>query len=181
MNKAVFFDRDDTLIYNIPYLGDPAKVTLLPKASDALQFLKKHGFILILISNQSGVGRGVINPSQVEKVENELDKQLGETFFAGKYHCFDHPDNPIHNCRKPSPFMLFAAQKDHHIDLSKSFMVGNKLSDVQAGSNAGCKSILFYHDQVEQESPEKKLKARDMADFVSNDLLKIAMWICDES
>ena len=143
MNKAVFLDRDDTIIVDVPYNGEPAKVKLVPRAAEALSLLKDAGFLLIIISNQSGVGRGYITPEQVDAVNQEMIRQLGENFFAGIYSCFDDPNQPPCECRKPSPALLHQAAREHQINLQKSFMVGDKQSDVEAGNRAGCCSVLI--------------------------------------
>jgi len=173
MIKAVFFDRDNTLIKDVPYNGDPDKVELLPRVREALDMLQHCGFTLFLISNQSGVGRGMITREQVRNVNNEMIRQLGKTYFKDIYLCYDDPNKPVTNCRKPSPYMILEAVKDHNIDISRSFFVGDRLADIRAGHNAGCKSVLYMY-----VSSEDITQAQTEADFASADLPEIAAWIC---
>jgi D-glycero-D-manno-heptose 1,7-bisphosphate phosphatase len=173
MNKAVFFDRDDTLIYDVPYSGDPLLVQLIPGVVEALRLLKSAGFMLFMITNQSGVGRGMISKEQVQAVHEEIDRQLGENFFTAVYCCYDDPDHPVEGCRKPSPTMILKARDDYSVDLAGSFFIGDKLSDVQAGLNAGCRSILI-------KSKEYDELAASLADFVAANVYEAAQWIAQD-
>jgi D-glycero-D-manno-heptose 1,7-bisphosphate phosphatase len=175
MNRAVFFDRDDTIIRNIPYLGDPARVRLLPFAAEALRLIKSFSFDIFIVSNQSGVGRGLITEPQVEAVNREMERQLGESFFTGIYCCYDDPASPAEHCRKPSPAMIQRAASDFRVDLSRSFFVGDKLTDMLAGKNAGCRCVLI----APQESGTADREAAEKADFVARNLLEAARWILD--
>jgi len=141
---AVFLDRDDTLIENVPYLGDPGKVQLLPGTQDALQKLHHSGLPLIVVSSQSGVGRGLITKEQVRSVDARMEELLGiSSLFLDYRHCFAAPGDPYDERRKPSPLMLQEAAAEHDLDLARSFMVGNRLSDIQAGHAAGCTTVLL--------------------------------------
>jgi len=171
---AVFFDRDDTLIRNVPYNGDPGRVELLPGARAALHDLQQAGFNLFIISNQSGVGRGLITPEDVEAVNREMVRQLGADFFDGIYLCFAAPDQPDNNCRKPNPGMVWQARDDHDLDLERSFFIGDKLIDIQCGRNAGCHSVLLYNPQ---DDPERRASALAAADFAASTLPEAARWI----
>jgi D-glycero-D-manno-heptose 1,7-bisphosphate phosphatase len=173
MKRAVFFDRDDTLIRNVPYLGDPAQVRLLPGASAALRDLRAAGFGLFIVSNQSGVGRGLITREQVQAVNDEMNRQLGETFFEGIYNCYAAPEDPYADERKPSPILVQRAATEHGLDLKRSFFVGDRLSDMQCGKNAGCRSVLVLTGIVNQEQED----SRKAADFVTEDLAGAAKWI----
>lgn len=146
--KAVFLDRDGTLNYDPGYIGDPADLTLFPDAGIVLATLKnKHQFKLIVISNQSGVARGLITEEQVKKVNDELNKHLSEfnVQIDGFYYCPHHPDfseKDKCNCRKPSPKMILDAAKEFNIELKESYLIGDSESDIKAAINAGVKSIL---------------------------------------
>lgn len=174
---AVFFDRDDTLMRNVPYLGDPSKVQLFPGVSDALDKLDHAGFALVIVSNQSGVGRGLITIEQVALVTEEMQRQLGDSYFTGIYNCYAAPGQPGDDIRKPSPALLQQAALAHDLDLKKSFMVGDRLSDILCGKNAGCKSVLVL---TGPSSPEREV-ARDEADFVASDLIEASEWIVAEA
>lgn len=174
---AVFFDRDDTLMRNVPYLGDPSKVQLFPGTADALDKLKAEGFALVIVSNQSGVGRGLITIEQVALVNEMLIRKLGKHYFDGIYNCYAAPGQPGDELRKPSPVLLQQAAAVHQLDLTKSFMVGDRLSDMLCGKNAGCKSVLVL---TGPSSPEREV-ARNEADFVASDLIEASEWILAEA
>jgi len=179
MNRrpAVFFDRDDTLIQDIPYLGDPAGVVLMPECGEALNTLREHGFRLFIVSNQSGVGRGLITLGQVDAVNAEIRRQLKGVAIDGIYCCYDDPRNPREHRRKPSPAMLFEARDEHGLDLRRSYVVGDKLRDVQAGQNARCKAVYYCRARHTADDA----KARTLADYASESLANIAAWICRDA
>ena len=138
---AVFLDRDGTLMRDVDYCGDPAKVEVFPGATAALRRLKTAGYKLIVITNQSGIGRGYFNEAEYREVESEFLRQLGDGLIDGSYHC---PDLPGANSmrRKPALGMIHEAQRDHRIDLARSFFIGDKTSDIECGRNAGVRTIL---------------------------------------
>lgn len=174
LRPAVFFDRDDTLIVNIPYLGDPSQVRLMPGAREALRALHHAGFLLVLASNQSGVGRGLITPDQVGAVNQAMLNLLGPIPFAGIYCAFSAPGQPgADHERKPSPHLLHLAARDHPIDLCRSFMVGDRGSDAEAGRRAGARSILLLNGR----SPADLGSETEHADFLAPDLTAAAHWI----
>jgi len=177
MNKrAIFLDRDDTLIRNVPYLGDPAGVVLMPKVKEFLPKLKSAGFELFLVSNQSGVGRGLITKEQVTAVNEEMFQQLGGNYFSDLYMCYTAPGQPdINSERKPGPGLLFKARDEYGIDLAGSIFVGDRLSDVQCGLNAGCRSVLLLHDT--EDSVEEREQAKRAAHFVAGDFAMATDWI----
>jgi len=177
-NRAVFLDRDDTLIVNIPYLGDPSRVKLLPGAQESLDLLQAGGFDLFLVSNQSGVGRGLITTEQVRQVNDEMCRQLGGDYFKGMYFCYAAPEDVAGaQDRKPSPGLLLRAREEHGLDLEKSFMIGDRLSDVECGLNAGCRSVLVLTGTEETNLVEAQIKAHHIA----HNLLEAANWILQES
>lgn len=161
---AVFLDRDDTLIENIPYLGDPSQVRLMPGAAEACRKLHQAGLPLLVVSNQSGVGRGLITKEQVRAVDQKMESLLGEPgTIHSYYHCYAAPGDPYDERRKPSPAMLLEGARDHGLNLSLSVMVGNRLSDIQAGQRAGCSTVLLdLH-----VPPEEKAEATRIASFVA--------------
>jgi len=163
---AVFLDRDDTLIENIPYLGDPSQVRLMPGAAVACQKLRQAGLPLFVVSNQSGVGRGLITKEQVRAVDEKMESLLGAPgTIQGYYHCFAAPGDPYDERRKPSPAMLQEAAREHGLELSRSVMVGNRASDIHAGQRAGCSTILLDLHVPKEE----KAEAVRHASFVAKD------------
>jgi D-glycero-D-manno-heptose 1,7-bisphosphate phosphatase len=184
-NRAVFLDRDDTLMVNVPYLGDPARVEIFPEAAAALYALRQGGFLLFVVSNQSGVGRGLITRDQVLAVNTELKRQLDGDYIHAFYQSYATPDDPYATDRKPSPELLFGAAREHDIDLPASFFIGDRLSDIECGLNAGCRTVLLTHQNSSrrEKSDEKDSdsKAREKAHYISPDLGDAANWILEVS
>ncbi|MFQ3670892.1 MAG: HAD-IIIA family hydrolase [Verrucomicrobiia bacterium] len=177
LHRAVFFDRDDTLILNIPYLGDPSQVRLMPGARDTVQRLHQAGFLLFLTSNQSGVGRGLITPDQVNAVNQAMFQLLGPTPFTGIYCAYLAPGQPGADTeRKPSPHLLLLAAQDHPIDLSRSFIIGDRGSDAEAGRRAGACSILLLNGR----DPLSLSQETQHADFLAPDLPAAADFILSQ-
>jgi D-glycero-D-manno-heptose 1,7-bisphosphate phosphatase len=177
--RAVFFDRDDTLMVNVPYLGDPSKVETFAEAASALIELQRAGFLIFVVSNQSGVGRGLITREQVYSVNLELVRQLGGDYINAFYHSFAAPDDPYGTDRKPSPELLHLAADEHNVDLARSFFVGDRLSDIECGKAAGCKTILVTHaksSRRKDDDPED-MRARDLADHLAAELTQAAQYI----
>ncbi len=177
MNRAVFLDRDGTLIAEKNYLSRPEDVNIFPATPAGLKRLGDAGFRLFIVSNQSGVGRGYFTLADVDNVNQHLGRELVRSGvrFEKIYIAPEKPDEPSHG-RKPSPQFLFDARDEFGLDLADSFMIGDKLSDLECGWNAGVKkSILVrtgYGAELERESPDKISRA-----VVVNDLQGAADWI----
>jgi D-glycero-D-manno-heptose 1,7-bisphosphate phosphatase len=151
MKRAVFFDRDNTIIEDVPYNGDADKVTLLQGAVDAMKHCSLLGYELVIITNQSGVGRGYITEQQMNEVNSKVEALLQEAgvFIRKTYSCIHAPDERC-ICRKPGAGLLKAAADELSISLNQSVMVGDKISDVKAGINAGCgMNILISETEKE--------------------------------
>ncbi len=153
---AVFLDRDGTLIKHVHYLADPAQVELLPGAAEALKKLRAAGFRCVLVTNQSAIGRGLITEARLHEIHAAMSRQLAEqgTSLDGIYFCPDAPagdDRTVveNQKRKPGPGMLLEAAADLGLELAESWMVGDYISDVLAGLNAGCRSILVGSQEPE--------------------------------
>ena len=177
MNRAVFLDRDGTLIEDRDYLHKPEEVVIFPEVPAALKKLKDAGYLLIMVTNQSGVGRGYFTLKDVDRVHDHIIRELAaHRVSIGKiYIAPEAPDQPSRG-RKPSPQFLFDARDEFGIDLAQSFMVGDKLIDLECGWNAGVKqSILVrtgYGTVVEKEAAAAVARA-----FVADDLFVAATWI----
>lgn len=150
MRRAVFLDRDGTINEEKEYLYRIEDCRLIPKAAEAIGMLNKAGFAVIVVTNQSGIGRGYYDEATLEALHRHLEQELAE---AGArvdawYFCPHHPEHGTGEyrrecaCRKPLPGMLLQAAEDLAVDLSVSFMVGDKVADVEAGRAAGCRSLL---------------------------------------
>lgn len=178
-DKAIFLDRDNTLIEDPGYISSPDQVKLLDGVGEALIELKAMGYRLIVVTNQSAVARGIVT----EKVLSEIHKRLKEllvekgVYLDGIYYCPYHPDGAIakyrkeSDLRKPNPGMLLAAADEMDIDLSQSWMIGNNGSDIEAGLRAGCKTVLvessLHTKQVYTDAPSPDYKSINMKETVN--------------
>ena len=177
MSRAVFLDRDGTLIEDKDYLSDPDQVVLLPGAAEALKRLQDAGFKLFIVSNQSGVGRDYFTMAEVERVNQRLVELLTQHHVRIEkiYIAPEAPEQPSRG-RKPSPQFLFDARDEFGIDLSQSYLIGDKRTDLECGWNAGVKKCILvrtgYGAQVERQSPEQLIPA-----IVVEDLTAATAWI----
>jgi D-glycero-D-manno-heptose 1,7-bisphosphate phosphatase len=158
----VFLDRDGTIMRDVEYCSDPERVEVFAGAADVLRRLKVAGFKTIVVTNQSGIGRGYFTETDYRKVEEELSRQLGADVIDSTYFCPDAPGIDSAR-RKPKPEMVFEAARDHQLDLRRSFFVGDKRIDAECGRNAGVRTILV------QTGCERHENA-DAADWVVQDL-----------
>lgn len=156
-HHAIFLDRDGTVNHDSGYIKDPSEVVLLPGVSEGIKKLKNEfGFKAIVISNQAGVAKGIMTIADVDAVNvriNHLLKKDGtevDAFYYCPFHPdFDPPEKSI--CRKPSPFMIVQAAEEQAIDLSRSYMIGDKASDIESGTSAGVKTILIIGEDNRNE------------------------------
>ncbi|MCH7772611.1 MAG: HAD family hydrolase [Bacteroidetes bacterium] len=172
-NRAIFLDRDGTLNEDPGYLGDPDKVKLFPDVGKSLYRLKSEfNFFLIVISNQSGIARGLITKEQVDLVNKQINSLLmnDSVSIDAFYYCPYHPDiNPPEklNCRKPSTSMVLNAVNNYQIVLSESYFIGDSVVDVECGFNAGVKTILVLTGNG-RESLSILKKENNIPSFVAN-------------
>lgn len=152
VNKAVFLDKDGTIIKDVPYNVDLLKIKPEKGVLEGLRLLVEHGYDLFIVTNQSGIAKGYFDMEDIFNVRDFLQDLLsrhGLPPFKAFYFCPHHPDGLIArfslvcNCRKPAPGLLEAAAADYGVCLKQSWMVGDILNDVEAGNRAGCKSILI--------------------------------------
>jgi D-glycero-D-manno-heptose 1,7-bisphosphate phosphatase len=181
-NHAIFLDRDGTLNEDPGYLGDPDKVKLFPETGKALSILKNDlNFKLIVISNQSGVSRGLITKYAVESVNAKINELLEayKVSIDAFYYCPYHPDFSSEeecSCRKPSPEMVFKAAKDFNIDLKGSYLIGDSASDMECGKNAGVKTILV-RTGYGNDSFSTLQKENNFPTFVAKNILDACNYI----
>jgi histidinol-phosphate phosphatase family protein len=148
---VVFLDKDGTLLDNVPYNADPSRIRLAPGAEEALPRLSEAGFRLAVVSNQSGVALGHFPEHALAGVHARLQELLAALGVPldGFYYCPHHPDGvlPMYaircTCRKPAPGLLFRAARDLGADLTRSWLIGDILDDVEAGNHAGCGTVLL--------------------------------------
>jgi len=180
-NPAIFLDRDGTINEDPGYISDPEKLVLIPEAGTALSLLKKNGYLLVVISNQSGIARGLMTAEDVDRVNSRLNSLL-EKFnvkIDAFYYCPGHPEFSTEEeceCRKPSTKLLFEAVNKFNIDLNKSYFVGDLVSDIECGKNAGIKTILVRTGKGE-ESFSILQKENNFPTFVADNLLNACNFI----
>jgi D-glycero-D-manno-heptose 1,7-bisphosphate phosphatase len=167
LSPAVFLDRDGTIIRDTHYINDPAKVELLPEVPAALHRLKGAGFRIVVITNQSGVARGIVTHEQYDAVQARMMELAGPDTIDATYMCPDFGPR-----RKPSPEMILEAARDLGLDPARSHMIGDKASDVFCGKNAGTKTIFIRTGQALDASCEP--------DFIAANMAEAAEWILNE-
>jgi len=177
MNRAVFLDRDGTMIAEKNYLCRPEDVEIFPATPAGLKRLAGAGFKLFIVSNQSGVGRGYFTMADVDRVNEHICRNLAgdDVRFEKIYIAPEKPGDPSRG-RKPSPQFLFDARDEFGLDMTRSYLIGDKLIDLECGWNAGVnKSILVrtgYGAELERTEPDKLTRA-----VVVDDLSGAAEWI----
>jgi D-glycero-D-manno-heptose 1,7-bisphosphate phosphatase len=150
MTRAIFLDKDGTLIPNVAHNVDPDLIRLHPFAARGLKLLQQRGYALFVVSNPSGVAHGLFDEEALKAVEKRIDALLAreQVVVAGHYFCPHHPAGNVApyaiecDCRKPQPGLIQRAAMEHDIDLARSWMVGDILHDVESGRRAGCKTVL---------------------------------------
>lgn len=185
---AIFFDRDNTLIVSDGYLGDPARLELVPGAADAVARARELGYAIVVFSNQSGVARGLFTEDDVKAVNARLDEMLQKSNRAAiidrHEYCPFHPQAVLEeyrkesDLRKPQPGMIHRAEQEMGLDLSRSWVIGDAPRDIEAGIAAGCGTILFKDstlppsDAAEEEStaqPDETVSSlKDAIDFIES-------------
>jgi D-glycero-D-manno-heptose 1,7-bisphosphate phosphatase len=179
---AIFLDRDGVIIEERGYISKPEQLCLLPGAAEVIALLNRAGWPVVIVTNQSGIARGLLTPSALERIHDRLQHLLGcyGARVDGIYVCPHHPEAEIDSyrqqcfCRKPQPGLLLQAAEELHIDLSQSWMIGDRVSDLQAGAAAGCRTVLVrtgYGSQVDTIALDRsalrlELIAADLTDAV---------------
>jgi D-glycero-D-manno-heptose 1,7-bisphosphate phosphatase len=167
--QAVFLDRDGTVIEEAGYLGDPAGVCLLPGAARAIRQLNEHGFIVVVVTNQSGIARGLLTLDEYRATERRLDELLtveGARLDA-HYFCPHLPElsGPC-ECRKPGSLLYRQAAVRFGLDLSRSWWVGDRIRDVLPAESFSARGILLGELEAANESASRFLKASDLTEAV---------------
>jgi D-glycero-D-manno-heptose 1,7-bisphosphate phosphatase len=168
MKKAVFLDRDGTIIRDVVYLNDPARIEVFTESYEAIKLLNEAGFMVILATNQSGIARGIVQEANLHLIHSTIveDFKKNNAVIHDIYFSPHAVDSGAIE-RKPSPGMLLQAAEKHGIDLKKSWMVGDRMTDVEAGIRAGCRSILLQNHTtppIDPQFPAPKITAKDMLD-----------------
>jgi len=176
--KAVFLDRDGTIIVHEPYLSSPDQLKLLPNAAEGIRLFREQGYLTIIVTNQSGIARGFFDEERLVLIHKKLMRMLEEAGITidDIYYCPHHTEGVIEqyaldcDCRKPKPKMLLDAARQHRIDLTQSIMIGDSDVDVLAGKNAGCTSVLIRNNLTDSTNTTSITKM----DYVVKDLLEAA-------
>jgi D-glycero-D-manno-heptose 1,7-bisphosphate phosphatase len=182
MNRAVFLDRDGVITQEPPYYAHKlSQLELLPKSADAIRLLNENGFLVVVACNQAGIAHGYYQEEDAilfnQAMKDNLARECAR--IDAVYYCPHHPQAGIEryrvncNCRKPEPGMLIRAGKELDVDLRQSFMVGDKLSDMEAGKRAGCKTIMVRTGQGAEELKRNQIEC----DYVADDLYKAVQHI----
>ncbi len=174
MHKAIFLDRDGTVIHDAEYLADPKGVVLYKSTKPAFKIFKELGYKIFIVSNQSGVGRGYFTEENVKAVNARMEKLLLPYKVDEIVYCPHAPEEKC-NCRKPLPYMGAKLIKKYNLDAKRCYMVGDKKSDVDFGRNLGMKSILVR--TANGNSQLKKYGKNLGADYVAATLLGAAKYI----
>lgn len=177
-DKAIFLDRDGTIIEDVGYLNNPQDIKFIPGSIEAIKKLNEAGYKVIIITNQAGVARGLIIENMLQTLDKTIQKELlnGGAQIDAIYYCPHHAEHGHYpykqecGCRKPEPGMILKAAKDHNIDLSQSWMIGDKKSDIEAGQAAGTKTILVLTGQ----GKEHKDKLAKQTEHLAENLLEAA-------
>ena len=170
---AVFVDRDGTIMHDADYCSKPEQVRVFNGVSDALRRLKGAGFKVIVITNQSGIGRGFFTEKQYRAVEAEVSRQLGDGLIDATYFCPDPPGQQS-KCRKPAPGMVLQAAREQNVDLSRSFLIGDKEIDAECAHNAGVRAIRV-------RTGFDKMTDGSRADWVAEDFPAAAKIVLNEA
>lgn len=186
-NRGVFLDRDGTINDEVRYLGHESQLRLIDGAPDAIKLLKNSGFKVIVITNQSGVARGYFSEKRVEHIHRALEEKLRSynANYDAVYYCPHHPTEGIGpykiacDCRKPNPGMLKRAEQELDLTLCRSYVIGDKISDLEAGYAVGCQGVLVqtgYGLDVEADLGSYSRRP----DHIAANVLEAARWIVSQ-
>ena len=187
-NIAVFIDRDGTISEEVGYLNNIDRLKLIKGTSHAIKLLNKKGLKAIVVTNQAGVARGYFPEELIHKANERLKKLLSKSgaYLDGIYYCPHHPEignekyRKICDCRKPNPGMIETASDELDIDISRSYVVGDKLSDVSLAHNVGAKGILVLTGYGKGELEYYKNNGSKKPDYVADDLYDAVKWILED-
>lgn len=150
MSPAIFLDRDGTVIEHVHHLIDPSLVKLIDGAAEAIKVFQRAGYACVIVTNQSVIGRGLLTLEGLDRIHEEMNRQLAEhgvtidgIYFSPHAPKCDDMETIDHPDRKPGPGMLLRAADELNLDVSRSWMIGDSLSDVLAGRNAGCRGTML--------------------------------------
>lgn len=177
INKAVFIDRDGTIARDVPYCSRLEDFELLPEAAEGIKLLNKHGFKIVVVTNQSGISRGYFSKETLAAIHDKMQCELAKlgARVDAIYYCPHQPDDNC-ECRKPKPRMVHQAASDINIDLGQSYVIGDNDMDIEMGKNVGCKTILIG-DKNRQREMDKQMPCPD---YTAPSVSAAARWIIAE-
>ena len=177
--KAVFLDRDGTINHDYGYISDPNNFDLIHGVRAALRLLLEVDFKIFVVSNQSGVARGLFDEKQLKIIEKKMIDELlkGDVRLSGIKYCIHHPDDGC-KCRKPSPIMVKELAKEYNVDLTHSYFIGDKILDVKTGYAAKCKTVLLLK---EDDVISEEFEEWSSPDFVAENICHAVEWILKDS
>jgi len=177
MRGGVFLDRDGTINEEVEYLSNPQNLRLIPGAAQAICLLNEVGIPVIVVTNQSGIGRGYFTETRLDEIHRTLIKRLASqnAHLDAIYYCPHHLEDGC-DCRKPEPGMIMQAAEEHNIDLRRSWVIGDKISDLRAGWRVGCKTVLVLTGYG-REAREHFQYCNFKPDEIEHDLLSAVKWI----
>lgn len=184
MNKAVFLDRDGTINFDVGYLNHPDHLKLLPGSAEAIKMLNEADYKVVIISNQSGVARGLFPEDVLQSIDKKLQKELlkAGAYIDANYYCPHHPEHGVYpykaacDCRKPRTALIDKAIKNLSIDPKVSFFVGDKATDIECGQKAGTSTVLVLTGMGRESQDSEKIKTRKPSHIADN-LLEAVKWI----
>lgn len=178
-NRAVFLDRDGTVSEEVGYMYDVSRYQVFPWAGPSICRMNESGLYVILATNQSGVSRGYFDETMVERVHDKLKREIAQARgrLDAAYVCPHRPDDGC-PCRKPNPGLLFQASDEMDIDLGRSYMIGDRYSDIRAGRAAGTRTILVLTGDGAEER-ERHRESEVQPDYVAADLGDAVNYILD--
>ncbi len=183
---AVFIDRDGTLNEEVGYLGSPARLSILPGAAKAIKLLNEQGLKAVLITNQAGIAKGYLSESLLQDIHHELKRLLAQqhAYLDAIYYCPHHPEGTITRyrqhciCRKPAPGLLEKAARELGLSLKKSYVIGDKISDVELAQRVGATAILVLTGFGDETLTKLRSQPSAMLPtFVAANLYEAVQWI----
>jgi D-glycero-D-manno-heptose 1,7-bisphosphate phosphatase len=185
MKRAVFVDRDGVLSEEVGYLGDRDHVRLIPHSAEAVKLVNQSGLKIIAITNQSGVARGYFSEEMLGQIHGKMEQLLKDqgAFLDGIYYCPHHPEGTVEayrmvcDCRKPAAGLLIQAAQEHSIDVSSSYLIGDKRTDIECAHRAGARGILVLTGYGRDELGKINSAASAQPAYVAADLLDAVQWI----
>lgn len=173
-NQTVFLDRDDTISRDIPYCSRPEDFELLPAAGEGVKLLNDADFRIVIITNQSGIARGYFSEEMLGKIHQKMRDDLAQygAHIDAIYFCPHHPDDNC-DCRKPKPKLVYQAVKKLAIDLKRSYVIGDRLTDLELARNIGCKSAIIPSAPGKAELENSSISP----DYAAPDFISAAKWV----